>query len=153
MPSHAASEKISTVSPDASVEDALKLLKKEKITVLPVVGDGGIIVGVFSLQALFRNLLPVSVAMSDGIQLDIKIGAAPGIAKRLKKVEVLKVSDVMERKFPVVAPETPLWESVNLLVQGGTPLVIAEPGTGRYLGMISHQSMLDELSRMKDSEQ
>ena len=99
-----------------------------------------------------KNLLPVSVSMSEGFQLDISIKAAPGIAKRLRKVAQLNVGDVMEKKVGAVQPDTPTWEGVNILVQHGAPLMVVEGETGRFAGVITFQSALDELERLKDSE-
>lgn len=153
MPCHAAIvKKYMTLSPDDAVEDALERMKKEEIEAAPVVDKNDKLVGLFSIQILMKNLLPVSVAMADGLQLDIPIKAAPGIAKRLKKVALLKVSDIMEKKISAVLPETPTWEGINILVQNGSPLLVVESGTNRLRGVITFQSALDELERLKDSD-
>ena len=87
MPSHAAiDDKAVTFAPDMEVEKALAELKKKKVDAAAVVGKDKVVEGVFSIPILMKNLLPVSVAMADGIQLDVTVRAAPGIAKRLKKV-------------------------------------------------------------------
>lgn len=153
MPSHAAmTDKFLSVTPDDGVEATLKAMKKANVDFVPVVDDKGAAVGVFSLDIALENLLPVSVAMAGGLQLDIQIGAAPGIAKRLKKILPLKVGDLMSRRFIAVTPETPLWEGVNQLIQNRAPIVVVEPKTGKVLGVITNQSALDELNRMKDTE-
>ncbi len=153
MPCHAAMiEKPFTLSPDTKVEKALKELKKKNFEAAPVVNEEGVIEGVFSLAGVMENLLPVSVAMSDGIQLDVTVRAAPGIAKRLKKVYPATVAELMSRKFDVVYPETPIWEGVNLLVTHGAPLFVVENKNNKFLGMIDHQSIMDELKRLQESE-
>ena len=99
MPSHAAMvSKPVTVSPDLNVEKAIETLQKNKIDAAAVVDEEGALVGLFSLTVMMKNLLPVSVVVQDGIQLDIPIKAAPGIAKRLRKVYPLTVAEIMERK-------------------------------------------------------
>lgn len=145
-------DKFLTLAPEDSVENALKSLKKAKVDSAPVTDEEGRLVGLFSLQSLLKNLLPVSVPMNDGIILDVKVRAAPGIAKRLHKVNMLRVSDLMERKVNVVAPETPIWEAVNFLVQYGSPLVVIDQQSAQTVGIITTQSMLDELDRQKDSD-
>lgn len=153
MPCHAAmTPKHITVSPDQDVETALALMKKENIDAAPVVDKNGILMGVFSIRILMKNLLPVSVVMNDGLQLDVAVRAAPGIAKRLKKAAFLKVGDIMERKVMAVNPETPTWEGINHLVQNGGPLLVVESETGKLTGVITYQSALDELQRLKDSD-
>jgi len=153
MPCHAAMmEKIKTLSPENTVEDALKLLEKQKVDSLPVVGDDGVFAGLFGQRALMKNLLPVSVAMSDGIQLDVKVPAAPGIAKRLKKVMPLTIAEFMDRKVPYVHPDMPLWQCVSLLVQHGGPLPVLEEESSKFVGLISYESALKELIRLKNSD-
>ncbi|MCB9984008.1 MAG: CBS domain-containing protein [Rhodospirillales bacterium] len=153
MPSHAAiSEEFMIFSPDMEVEKALKELKKKKQDAAIVIGEDGQVEGEFSLQSVMKNLLPVSVAMADGIQLDVTVRAAPGIAKRLKKVYPLKVADLMERKIHAIAPEMPIWEAVNHLVNTCAPLWVIERESGKCLGVITAQSAMDELKRLQESE-
>ncbi len=141
-----------TVSPGDSVAKVLQDFKKSKTEYAPVLDASGKPAGIFSLQSLMKNLLPVSVAVSGGVSLDIQIPAAPGVAKRLNKVHTLTVGDVMDRSVNSVARETPVWEAVNMLVQHGAPLLVTEQN-GKAIGMITMQSALDELNKMKDSEQ
>lgn len=153
MPCHAAiAEKTITFSPETEVEKAIKDLQKKKQDAAAVVDGDGKVEGFFSLTTVMKNLLPVSVAMSDGIQLDVTVRAAPGIAKRLKKVYPLTVSEIMDRKFETVGPETPIWEAVNHLVVTGLPLVVTEGEDKKYLGLITSQSAMDELKRLQESE-
>lgn len=152
MPCHAAIvEKSLTLPPDMEVEKALKEMKKKKVDAAAVVAEDGTVEGMFSLPIVMKNLLPVSVAMADGIQLDVTVRAAPGIAKRLKKVHPLKVSELMERRVSAVLPETPIWEAVNLLVSNPGPLVVVEGENDKYCGIITPQSAMDELQRLQES--
>lgn len=153
MPCHAAIAKKSlTFKPDMEVEDALKELKKKDIAEATIVDDDGQVLGLFSLTIVMKNLLPVSVPMSDGIVLDVTVRAAPGIAKRLKKVNPLKVENLMERKVPMVNPDTPIWEAVSHLVSGHPCLVVVESETQKYLGMVNATSAMEELKRLQESE-
>lgn len=154
MPCHAAIiEKALVLKSDQPLEKALKDMKKANVDHAAVKDQDGIICGFFSYSILMKNLLPVSVVMNEGVQLDVTIRAAPGIAKRLKKVMPLTIDNFMERKnFPIVYPQTPLWEGINLIVQTNMPLTVAEPETHKYIGIISHGSALEELQRLQDSE-
>ncbi len=153
MPCHSATTKnLITASPDQTVEDVLALMKKEDVDAVPVVDEEQKLVGVFSTHVLLKNLLPVSVAMAGGLQVDVAVNAAPGIAKRLKKVGPVKISELMERKLNLVHPETPIWEGVNLLIQHGSPILVVDKETEKLFGMMTLHSVLDELQRIKDSE-
>lgn len=154
MPCHAAIvDKALVLKVDTKISKALKDMKKKGVQSAAVIDGKGALAGFFSYRILMKNLLPVSIAMSDGIQLDVTIPAAPGIAKRLKKVMPLTVETLMERKnFPVVYPETPLWEGVNLIVQTGLPLSVVEGEANTYIGLVTHESALEELERLQNSE-
>ncbi|MEZ5813399.1 MAG: CBS domain-containing protein [Alphaproteobacteria bacterium] len=153
MPSHAAIvEKPLSFPPDMEVETALKELKKKKLEAAAIVNEKGQVEGVFSLPILMKSLLPVSVATADGIRLDVTVRAAPGVAKRLKKLYPLSVSELMDRKFSRVYPETPIWEAVNLLVNADGPLIVVEGESNKFIGIITAQSAMDELKRLQESE-
>lgn len=151
MPCNAATIKQAvSISTEDSVEKALEILREQQIDALPVLGKNGKLEGVFSTRILLKNLLPVSVTTGDDIFMDVKIGAAPGVAKRLRKVLPYKVGEFMQRKVNSVAPSTPLWEGVNMLVHHGAPVFVVEPETGKFIGMLTEQSIIDELERVQD---
>jgi CBS domain-containing protein len=153
MPCHAAmTDKVVALSPDMEVEAAIKELKKKNLEFAAVVDGDGTLLGMFSYQYLMKNLLPVSVAMADGIQLDVTVKAAPGIAKRLRKVYPAKVSEVMDRKIHTVYPQTPIWEGVNALISYGSPVFIVEDDKNKFMGVITSASALNELQRLLESE-
>lgn len=136
-----------TVRPDMTVAEGLAVLDGRKIRFAPVVDEAGVMVGMFSLKQILMNLLPVSVTMEDGIEnIDFIIGAAPGVAKRLVKLKASLVRDMMDRKPYVVHEGTPTWEAIRLLVRFGSPLPVVEKETGKFLGIISEQQAISELS-------
>ena len=128
MACHAAMiDKALTIKADTTVEKAVKAMKKAKAEYAPVLDADGTVAGLFSFEILMKNLLPVQVAMNDGTQLDIQLPAAPGIAKRLKNVQLIPVEQLMQRAdFPVVYPETPTWEGVKAMVQTNLPLIVED---------------------------
>ena len=154
MPCHAAMmDKPLTLSPDTEIEKALAELKKKKRDFAAVVDEDGVLIGLFSLYILMRNLLPVSVAVTGGIPLDIPIKAAPGIAKRLRKVYPLKVQELMERKkINTVYPQTPIWECINSILTHGSPVMVIEDDQGKFLGAITERSAFEELQRLQESD-
>jgi CBS domain-containing protein len=151
MPCHAAiTEKIVTATPNETVKTVLKRMRTKKTDIIPVVEDNGDLAGYFSSAQLLKNLLPIPVSMADGIQLDIKIPAAPGIAKRLHKVQNLPVSDFMKRRTHSVYPDTPIWEGVRLLMEHQEPVFVLEAGTQKLLGLMTESSAIAELERLQE---
>ena len=152
MPCHAAiKEKMVTAKPNETVKAVLKRMRTKSADIVPVVNpDDGTLMGYFSSAELLKNLLPVPVSMSDGFQLDVKIPAAPGIAKRLKKVQNLSVSDFMNRRTHHVFPDTPTWEGVRLLLEHHEPIFVLESETQKLLGYITEDSAITELERLQE---
>jgi CBS-domain-containing membrane protein len=148
-------QNVPALKPDQEIGAVMKLFKKHQIEHFPVVDEQGILLGYLSQHIILKNLLPVSFTVP-GEGAAVMIGAAPGIAKRLKKIKPLKVADLMERKFQSIHPETPIWEGIYMLVEKGSPLMVIEEKTGRFIGLINRFSALEELERLqkqtKDSE-
>lgn len=151
MPCHAAIvKKLITVSPDDTVEKVIAVLRKNKITAVPVVDKAGALQGFFSMKILLKNLIPVSVVMNDGVQMDIKVSAAPGVAKRLMKVKPLPVSEIMERKYVSVIPDAPIWEGVSVLISHGGPLPVIDE-SGKFTGIMTYDSIVEALEKIQDN--
>ena len=137
---------VHTVRPDMDVAEALEYLQKHNIRSAPVVDAQNHMVGLLSLSVLLKSLLPVSVTMEEGLQkLDFLIGAGPGIAKRLRKVKLQTVEEVMRTDPIVLHVSTPIWEVIRLLVKYGSPLPVVEEGSNALLGIVSEQSCIEDL--------
>lgn len=139
--------KVVSLTPDQTVEEATALLKKKVIRAAPVLDGEGRLLGMFSFRYILSNLLPVSVTMDDGLQnLDFVIGAAPGIAKRLRRLKPQTVGEVLDRKTVVLSPHVPIWEAIRLLVRYGSPLPVID-ADGVFLGLVTEQSAIEEMER------
>lgn len=152
MPSHAAMiDKPKTVSPEQAVEDVLKVMKKQGLTQIPVLDEKKKFLGVFNYRHLMKNLLPVSISVGESFDTqDVVIGAAPGIAKRLRNVQLVPVRDFLEADVPKVYPQTPIWKTVDLIVRIGGPVYVVDEEEV-FLGYITEESALEELGRLKDN--
>ncbi len=152
MPCHSAiAKKNITLTPDESVEKALKIIKKEKVEAIAIINDNNEFEGIFSFKILLKNLIPISVVTDQGIQIDIKVEAAPGIAKRMAGVMALPVFDLIDRKPTTILPDEPIWEGVAQLTKSGEPLCVVDD-KGKYLGMITYESLVDDLKNTKTTD-
>ncbi len=142
-------EKAITISPENTVSEALEIFKKANIRSLPVVDGNGDVVGLFGLRHLLKSLLPVSVTMDDGVEgLDFLVGATPGIAKRFTKSMKCSVSDFMEEKPLIVDDGTATWEALRVMALHGSPVIVSEKGSKKFVGLISRQSLLANLEQV-----
>lgn len=153
MPCHTALLKnVLQVKPDEKVEVILPKLSGNVDQYAVVIDDEGVLVGYISHRVILKNLLPVSVAAHDGLDLNVTVNAAPGTAKRLKAIKPLAVSEIMQRKFTALHPETPTWEGVNALVKYNEPVFVVEPGTNKYIGVMNEHSVLEDFERMNSED-
>ncbi len=152
MPCHSAiSKNHITLSAQETVEQALKKMKKAKVNVCAVIADDMQYLGMFSIKILLGSLIPVSVAMSNGVQLDVKVRAAPGVAKRLYNAKNNTVAELMDDNIPSLMPDSPMWEAVGLITKYGRPLPVVD-NSRKYHGLITYQSLLDELDNIQSSD-
>lgn len=142
-------KQVITIRPDDTVEKAIHLFRNKNIRSLPVVDQAGKLVGICGLRHVLLKLLPAAVTMEDGLgRIDFLMGAAPGIAKRLKKLKSLLVSDIMDKNPITVFKDSAMSEAVRVMALHGSPLAIIEEDTHKFVGMISRQTLLEELEQM-----
>lgn len=152
MPCHTAISDVKvTAKPEDHVQDVLDAIRQAGATLAAIVDDDGILIGVFSYKTLLGSLIPVSVAMANGVQLDVRVTAAPGVAKRLSNVKMHPVSEVMNRKPITVQLDTPIWEGVSLLTRHGGPLCVIDDNE-KFHGFVTYSSLLEDLENMETTD-
>lgn len=144
-------DKIITINPENTVKQALEIFEINNIRSLPVVDENQHLLGIFGLKHLLFSLLPKSVTMEDGLtRLDFVVGGAPAIAKKLKKMQNTPVKDIMDKNPAVLHPDTATWEALRVMAIHGSPVVIVEEDTGKFTGMISRLSLLNDMNRLAE---
>lgn len=135
-----------TLKPNNTVEEALAVFKDKSIRNVPVVDDEGKFLGMFGLQQVLFNLLPKAATMQDGLEsLEFVVGAAPGIAKKLKKLQSIPVGDLLKTDVQTVDCDTSTIEALRLMAKNGSPVVILNEDTQMFKGIISRKTLLDDL--------
>jgi len=146
---HAIIVRVHTVAPEQTVQQALDLLRKHSIRCLPVVDANKQFCGLFTFEAVFKQLLPMAVRMEGGLDnVDFITGTSSGSAKRLRKIAQKLVSDVMLTEVPEVHPDTSAWEMLRLLAKFGSPIPVTDELSHKFLGIVSDQSVLSSLEEV-----
>ncbi len=133
------------LSDDVTVEKALELLKKSGVSNASIVDNDGNFLGIFSAAILLKNLIPVPITTSSGVQIDMKITAAPGVAKRFGGLLPLKITEVMERNPARILSDEPMWEAVGHIVVSGEPLCVFD-NSDKFMGFITYESLVNRLN-------
>jgi len=106
---------------------------------LPVVDDAGCYLGVFGVHCLLRLMLPQAVVMEEGLTtIPFIRETLSDLHKRLIEAEDDPISLCVNEDVTVVAPDTPLLETLLVLYKTRTSVPVVERETRRLAGMISY---------------
>ena len=122
-----------TTPPDTPLRDAACEIARAGISALPVVDEGGLLVGMLSERELIRHLLS---AYLQGGPAPRPAGAGPNTRRAVR--------DVMTRQVLCVSPEQPLAEVASLLVNkdiDAVPVV----REGRVVGFLTRGDIIRKL--------
>jgi CBS domain-containing protein len=107
------SQKVITVTPETTIIEAARLLLQHRISGLPVVDEGGAVVGIVTEGDLLRRA-EIGTAARRSRWLELLLGPAH-LARDYVQANARKVDEVMTRQIVSVVPHTPLAEVVRLM--------------------------------------
>ena len=131
------------VGPDCSVQDVAETLLENRISAVPVVSNGGDLVGIVSEGDLIRRT-EIDTERRRSRWLALLIGTQP-LAAEFVKSHAGRVADVMTRDVIVATPDTPLRHFAALLEKNGikrVPIV----SNGKLVGIISRANLVQALA-------
>jgi CBS-domain-containing membrane protein len=138
-----------TVPDTASLATAVDLLFRHRIKNLPVVDTQGIYKGLFGIHTLVQHVLPRAATLGESARLsdltfvhDTLENLKERLTGRLTE-PVLNFSDTALRP---VAPDESLVETLLLLYRHRHNLPVADPASGRLLGLVTYWGILARLT-------
>jgi CBS-domain-containing membrane protein len=137
--------------PDWTIRDAVSLLQQQNVRVLPIVDGEGRLLGLFSFDVVLADLLPKALQIEEyelknvDLRLDYLVDTEADLAKRLRALLPVKLSDVMNPEVRVAHPDTPLVEGIRLLAKHGSPIPVVDGQTRRLLGLLTFQQAMVRL--------
>jgi CBS domain-containing protein len=138
-------QNVITTTPEASVDEAVRLMLGHNISGLPVVGNTGTVVGIVTEGDLLRRT-ETGTERQRARWLEFLI--APGLlAEEYKRSHGRKVGEVMTAATISVTAQTPLAEVVALMESRRVKrLPVVE--NGRLIGIVSRADLLRVLAEM-----
>ena len=130
-----------TVGPDATLKDAAALLAEHRISGLPVVDDGGSVVGVFSERDVLAKEL-VQGERAAGLLAVLR--RRPDDAER--RLEARRVGDAMSSPPITIGPGRPLGEAASTMVERDVNRLPVVDG-GRLVGLVSRADLVRAFTR------
>jgi CBS-domain-containing membrane protein len=140
-------QEVITISPEASVEDLARLLEDHKIGGVPVMEEGGRLVGVVTQSDLVKRSrdleLPPALNILD---LHMFIETPAGFKRRLEKMLGDTVREVMTPEPITITPGTPVQEIAALMDRKKVhTLPVVEQG--KLVGIVGKMDLIRSLAR------
>lgn len=130
---------IVSVSPDASVVMAARLMLQKQISGVPVIDDGGNLVGIVSEGDFLRR---AETGTHRRRQRCIEFFMSPGrLAEEYVRLSSRNVRDVMTHEVHTAAPDTPLEEAVRLMERRNIKRVPVVD-KGKVVGIVTRANLL-----------
>jgi CBS domain-containing protein len=132
-----------TVGPECSLHELVETLLENRISTVPVVANGGALVGIVSEGDLLRRT-EMDTERRQSRWLALLIGTQP-LAAEFVKSHARRVADVMTREVIVAAPDTPLRHIAALFEKNGikrVPIV----SNGKLVGIVSRANLIQALA-------
>ena len=138
-----------TVLDSASLASAIDLLFRHRIKNLPVVDTNGLYKGLFGIHTLVRHVLPRAATLDGDTHMgdlafvhDSLENLKERLASRLGE-PVLRFADTALRPL---APNMSLVETLLHLHRSHHNLPVADPDSGRLLGLVTYWGILTMLT-------
>lgn len=135
-----------TLHPNMTLGEAVAKLLDVRVRYLPVVDDNGDFVGTFSSMTVIRMLLPQSVSIKEGknpFELSFMHTTVEELQARLgERGNDPIAAHIQEEKLKICTPDTGMMEAINLLYKHHYQLVVCEPNSRKFLGVVSISGVL-----------
>lgn len=141
--------------PEDTVSKAFKLMRRKGMRFLPVVDENGIYLGVFTSPTLIRLMLPRAMTIQLGgknankglYNLNFLNMEEEDFYDSLSEVKNEPVGKHLSdpKNIPVTSPDTPIIEGVLLLHQYKRHVILVEPETEKFVGVVSINSALRKI--------
>jgi CBS domain-containing protein len=138
--------RVITVSADASVPDVARLLLKNRISAVPVVGEDGALLGIVSEGDLMRRP-EAGTERRRSWWLDL-LTTSETLAAEFAKSHARRAGDVMTRSVVTAKPDTPLGEIADLLEKNRIKRVPVVK-RGKLVGIVSRANLLQALASVR----
>lgn len=140
-------EKLISIKPEDTVEQAVSMIREHGIRMLPVLEDGKM-VGIFSLKSIIREVIPKGLTAAENESglpdLSYIDGIVDTLSEKLLDIEKLHVRDIMRTEFVKIIEDASATHVLRQIYNHGSPLPVFTK-TGEFMGLITEQSMIKYL--------
>lgn len=149
-------ENQSILRPNDTIKTAFHFMRKRGIRFLPVVEEDGTYIGVFTSPTLIKMLLPraVTIQLSGGKKANRSLNNLgfynideETLHEALAEEKDEPVSNHLSdpTNIPTASPDTSVMEVILLLHQYKRHVILLEPDTQKFVGVVSNNSVLQKM--------
>ncbi len=140
------STNVVSISPDADITEATRLLLKNRFNGLPVVDENNKVIGIICQSDLIvqQKRIPVPTLFSflDGY---IPLTSTKKIEHEIQKIAAIKVADAMTTNPVTVKPDTRIETVAALMVDNNFHTLPVLDDEGRLAGIVGKEDILKTL--------
>jgi CBS-domain-containing membrane protein len=122
-----------------TVGKGIGYIMEKRFRNVPIVDGAGAYLGVFGVNCLLRLVLPQAALMEHGLtDISFVSDSLTDLRRRLKESEDQPVTICLSDEATVIAPDTPLLETLLVLYQTRRSVPVVDPHDNRLLGVVSY---------------
>jgi CBS-domain-containing membrane protein len=122
-----------------TVGKGLGYIMENRFRNVPIVDDQGRYLGVFGVNCILRLILPQAALMEHGLtDISFVSDSLKDLRRRLRESEDKLVTICLSDEATVIAPDTPLLETLLVLYQTRRSVPVVNPADRRLLGVVSY---------------
>lgn len=136
-----------TASPQASILDVVTLMLENRISALPIVDEGGAVVGLVSEGDLIRRS---EIGARDYSSWWLAaVGGKVRLAEEFVKTHGMTAADIMTQDVVIVTADTPVWQIAETLEKNKIKRVPVI-SDGALVGVVSRANLLQALAAQRE---
>ena len=128
-----------SVSADMSVDEALHLIFKMKISGLPVIDEKNNLIGMFTEKGILRTILPGYLDKVGGFVYEENPKV---IKKKMSELTNMKVSQVMRQEVITVNEDTTLCEVARIMLTQHIRRILVLQSDNKVVGIVAREDVL-----------
>jgi CBS-domain-containing membrane protein len=122
-----------------TVDKGIGYIMSGRFRNVPIVDSQGCYLGVFGVDCLLRLVLPKAALMEQGLtDISFVSDSLKDLRRRLRESENKPVTICLSDEATVVAPDTPLMETLLVLHQTRRSIPVVNPEDGCLVGVVSY---------------
>lgn len=143
----------SVLKPTDTIDDAAKVIMKNRFRSMPIVDEDGCYMGMFGVNCLLKQVIPKAVLMPQGLKnISFIHETLEELYDRYCEVKDEPISMCMSNEVKPVLQDTPLTETMLQLYETRASIPVVDTDHCKLLGVISYWEVGEKIMRAGSSK-